>query len=346
MLDRPLPRSGESLRRCTIGGHPLHPGRVPPHGGVRHRHHRAGPGGRRRAAAAARPSRAIYLLQPRGRRPLARARRPHAGGRDDAALHPVARAAGAGPGRRPGWPTSSRRTTTATTAASRPARKFLEAQDGAEQAELLTVLNPRAILERRAAHSGAAGRDPAELDAADPPAARGRRMTPAGIKAGLEALARSVLDSVALSERVAAVGRPLRRDAARRGARSSSAATAAARPTPSTSPPNTWCATRRRRRPLAAIALTTDSSLLTAAANDLGFEQVFARQVEALCRPEDLLVLHSTSGESPNLLAAAARRARALGADRRVPRPRRRRAGGAGGRGDRGARRTTPAGSR
>ncbi len=58
------------------------------------------------------------------------------------------------------------------------------------------------------------------------------------------------------------------------------------------------------RRPFAAVALTTDSSLLTAAANDLGFERVFARQVEALCRPRDLLVLHSTSGESPNLLAA------------------------------------------
>jgi D-sedoheptulose 7-phosphate isomerase len=53
------------------------------------------------------------------------------------------------------------------------------------------------------------------------------------------------------------------------------------------------------------VALTTGSSLLTAAANDLGFERVFARQVEALCRPGDLLVLHSTSGESPNLLAAA-----------------------------------------
>jgi D-sedoheptulose 7-phosphate isomerase len=66
------------------------------------------------------------------------------------------------------------------------------------------------------------------------------------------------------------------------------------------------------RRPLAAVALTTDSSILTAAGNDLGFEQIFARQVEALCRPEDLLVLHSTSGRSPNLLAAA-RAARARG---------------------------------
>ncbi|MFL5401934.1 MAG: SIS domain-containing protein [Gemmatimonadales bacterium] len=59
------------------------------------------------------------------------------------------------------------------------------------------------------------------------------------------------------------------------------------------------------RRPLAAIALTTDSSILTAGGNDLGFDQVFARQVEALCHSNDLLILHSTSGQSPNLLAAA-----------------------------------------
>ncbi|NOT08171.1 MAG: SIS domain-containing protein [Gemmatimonadales bacterium] len=63
---------------------------------------------------------------------------------------------------------------------------------------------------------------------------------------------------------------------------------------------------RASRRPFAAVALTTDTSLLTAAGNDLGFEQVFARQVEALCRPGDLLILHSTSGVSPNLVAAAA----------------------------------------
>jgi len=59
------------------------------------------------------------------------------------------------------------------------------------------------------------------------------------------------------------------------------------------------------RRALAALALSTDSSILTAAGNDLGFDQVFARQVEALCRPRDLLILHSTSGRSPNLVAAA-----------------------------------------
>ncbi|HEY7878920.1 MAG TPA: SIS domain-containing protein [Gemmatimonadaceae bacterium] len=61
----------------------------------------------------------------------------------------------------------------------------------------------------------------------------------------------------------------------------------------------------RDRRPCAAVALTTDTSLLTAVGNDVGFEYVFARQVEALARPGDLLVIHSTSGESPNVLRAA-----------------------------------------
>ena len=61
----------------------------------------------------------------------------------------------------------------------------------------------------------------------------------------------------------------------------------------------------RNRRAYPAIALTTDTSLLTAAGNDLGFDEVFARQVEALCTPDDLLVIHTTSGNSPNLLRAA-----------------------------------------
>jgi D-sedoheptulose 7-phosphate isomerase len=61
----------------------------------------------------------------------------------------------------------------------------------------------------------------------------------------------------------------------------------------------------RNRQSFAALALTTDTSLLTAAANDLGFEQVFARQVTALGRAGDVLFLHTTSGESPNLIAAA-----------------------------------------
>jgi D-sedoheptulose 7-phosphate isomerase len=61
----------------------------------------------------------------------------------------------------------------------------------------------------------------------------------------------------------------------------------------------------RDRRPYPAIALTTDTSLLTAAGNDLGFDRIFSRQVEALAKPGDLLVIHSTSGNSPNLLRAA-----------------------------------------
>lgn len=59
------------------------------------------------------------------------------------------------------------------------------------------------------------------------------------------------------------------------------------------------------RKALPAVALTTDTSVLTACANDLGYEQVFARQVEALGRRGDLLILHSTSGESDNLIRAA-----------------------------------------
>ena len=61
----------------------------------------------------------------------------------------------------------------------------------------------------------------------------------------------------------------------------------------------------RNRRAYPAVALTTDTSLLTAAANDLGFEEIFARQVEALAKPGDLLIIHSTSGNSPNVLRAA-----------------------------------------
>ena len=71
---------------------------------------------------------------------------------------------------------------------------------------------------------------------------------------------------------------------------------------------------RRDRRAYPAVALTTDTSLLTAAGNDIGFERVFSRQVEALCRPGDLLIIHSTSGNSPNVLEAA-RAARAKGVE-------------------------------
>jgi D-sedoheptulose 7-phosphate isomerase len=70
----------------------------------------------------------------------------------------------------------------------------------------------------------------------------------------------------------------------------------------------------RDRAPLSAIALTTDTSALTAIANDYGFEQVFARQLRALGREDDVFIAISTSGRSPNILAAlqAARELRLL----------------------------------
>ena len=68
----------------------------------------------------------------------------------------------------------------------------------------------------------------------------------------------------------------------------------------------------RERPPLAAIALTTDSSALTSIANDHGYEQVFAKQLRALGRRDDVLLAISTSGNSRNILAAM-RSARELG---------------------------------
>ena len=68
----------------------------------------------------------------------------------------------------------------------------------------------------------------------------------------------------------------------------------------------------RERRAYPAIALTTDTSLLTAAGNDFGFDSIFERQVEALAKTGDLLIIHSTSGNSPNVLRAA-KAARAKG---------------------------------
>jgi D-sedoheptulose 7-phosphate isomerase len=70
---------------------------------------------------------------------------------------------------------------------------------------------------------------------------------------------------------------------------------------------------QRNRVALAALALTTDSSVLTSVGNDLGFDRVFARQVEALGRPGDVALAISTSGESPNVVQALdAARAREL----------------------------------
>ncbi len=67
------------------------------------------------------------------------------------------------------------------------------------------------------------------------------------------------------------------------------------------------------RRALPAIALTVDSSILTCVSNDFGFEDVFKRQIEALCRPGDVAFGVSTSGNSANVIAGL-EAARAIGA--------------------------------
>jgi D-sedoheptulose 7-phosphate isomerase len=62
---------------------------------------------------------------------------------------------------------------------------------------------------------------------------------------------------------------------------------------------------RGERRALPALALTVDPAVLTALSNDFGYERVFARQVQALGRPGDVLLAVTTSGASPNVVAAA-----------------------------------------
>jgi len=68
----------------------------------------------------------------------------------------------------------------------------------------------------------------------------------------------------------------------------------------------------KSRRPLPAVALSADGSLLSCIGNDFGFEQVFARQIAALGRPGDLVVVLTSSGNSANILAAL-REAKKLG---------------------------------
>ncbi len=69
---------------------------------------------------------------------------------------------------------------------------------------------------------------------------------------------------------------------------------------------------KKDRKPIAALALTTDTSTLTGAGNDLGFERVFSRQIEALGKPGDIALAITTSGRSPNVIAAL-KMARAMG---------------------------------
>ena len=61
---------------------------------------------------------------------------------------------------------------------------------------------------------------------------------------------------------------------------------------------------KKERKGMPAIALTTDTSILTSVGNDYGYHYIFARQIEALCRPEDLVIGLTTSGNSANVVNA------------------------------------------
>jgi D-sedoheptulose 7-phosphate isomerase len=59
---------------------------------------------------------------------------------------------------------------------------------------------------------------------------------------------------------------------------------------------------QKERKAYRAISLTTDTSILTAVANDYGYDEIFARQIDGLCKPGDVVVGMSTSGNSPNVI--------------------------------------------
>jgi D-sedoheptulose 7-phosphate isomerase len=63
--------------------------------------------------------------------------------------------------------------------------------------------------------------------------------------------------------------------------------------------------TKSWNRPFRALSLTDNVAVVTAVANDYGYEQIFVRQLQTLCEPKDLVVLISASGNSPNIVAAA-----------------------------------------
>ncbi|PPD56408.1 MAG: phosphoheptose isomerase [Methylotenera sp.] len=70
---------------------------------------------------------------------------------------------------------------------------------------------------------------------------------------------------------------------------------------------------KKERKGMPAIALTTDTSIITSVGNDYGYDYIFARQIEALCRPEDLVIGITTSGNSANVVSAM-QAAREIGA--------------------------------
>ncbi len=61
---------------------------------------------------------------------------------------------------------------------------------------------------------------------------------------------------------------------------------------------------KKERKGMPAIALTTDTSIITSVGNNYGYDYIFARQIEALCRPEDLVIGITTSGNSANVVRA------------------------------------------
>src|SRR2546426_1704565 len=138
--------------------------------------------------------------------------------------------------------------------------------------------------------------------------ARGARMTEGGaerVRAGLESLA-ALAARVAAEEADAVAAIADRYEAVLRGGGTLFFAGNGGSAADAQHLATEYVVRYQNTRPaLRAVALTTDTSLLTACANDLGFDEVFARQVEALARPGDLLSLHSTSGESPNVIRAA-----------------------------------------
>ena len=135
---------------------------------------------------------------------------------------------------------------------------------------------------RRTVH----GRDPHSSD-------RRRERAPCSSASSRES-ARLVLD----------VGRRDRRRPCAPAARCSSSATAARRPTPSTSRPSWWAASSSTGRGLPASPSPPTPRSLTAIGNDMGYDAVFRRQVEAHGRPGDVAIGISTSGRSPNVVDA------------------------------------------
>jgi D-sedoheptulose 7-phosphate isomerase len=128
-------------------------------------------------------------------------------------------------------------------------------------------------------------------------------MSAAAVRAGLEALAQSALDSAALAELVSAAARRYA-ETLRSGRTLFFCGNGGSAADAQHMAAEMVGRFARERRALPALALTTDTSVLTSVANDYNFERVFVRQIEALGRPGDVAFGISTSGDSANVLRA------------------------------------------